>query len=158
MEFQKNAKGKEKELRERIGDLAYEVTQNAATERLFTGEYKMKLLCIGDSNTYGYDPRSYFGSSYPDAICWTNRLSAEEVINCGINGLPVPTDSGPWQNLIDEKQPDLVIVMLGTNDLLEGCSAEIVSARIENLFERAAGNRKTHSPYSPTFIEAGCMG
>ena len=29
----------EKELRERIGDLAYEVTQNAATERPFTGEY-----------------------------------------------------------------------------------------------------------------------
>ena len=28
-----------KELRERIGDLAYEVTQNAATERPFTGEY-----------------------------------------------------------------------------------------------------------------------
>lgn len=27
------------ELRNRIGDLAYEVTQNAATERPFTGEY-----------------------------------------------------------------------------------------------------------------------
>ena len=30
---------KETELRGRIGDLAYEVTQNAATERAFTGEY-----------------------------------------------------------------------------------------------------------------------
>lgn len=29
----------ERELRERIGDLAYEVTQNAATERPFSGEY-----------------------------------------------------------------------------------------------------------------------
>lgn len=29
----------DKELRDRIGDLAYEVTQNAATERPFTGEY-----------------------------------------------------------------------------------------------------------------------
>lgn len=29
----------EEELRERIGDLAFEVTQNAATERAFTGEY-----------------------------------------------------------------------------------------------------------------------
>lgn len=27
------------ELRQRIGDLAYEVTQNSATERAFTGEY-----------------------------------------------------------------------------------------------------------------------
>jgi len=30
----------EKELRDRIGSLSYEVTQNAATERAFTGEYK----------------------------------------------------------------------------------------------------------------------
>ena len=29
----------EKDLREQIGDLAYEVTQNAATERPFSGEY-----------------------------------------------------------------------------------------------------------------------
>ena len=27
------------ELRQKIGDLAYEVTQNAATERAFTGKY-----------------------------------------------------------------------------------------------------------------------
>ena len=33
------AKQKEADLRARIGDLAYEVTQNAATERAFTGEY-----------------------------------------------------------------------------------------------------------------------
>ena len=32
-------KEEEKELRSRIGDLSYEVTQNAATERAFTGEY-----------------------------------------------------------------------------------------------------------------------
>ena len=29
----------EQELRERIGDLSYEVTQHAATEYAFTGEY-----------------------------------------------------------------------------------------------------------------------
>ncbi len=29
----------QEQLRERIGDLAYEVTQNAATEYAFTGEY-----------------------------------------------------------------------------------------------------------------------
>ena len=95
----------------------------------------MKTLCIGDSNTYGYDPRSYFGSRYPDKICWTNRIPMAEVINCGISGLTVPTDSGPRQNLIDEKQPDLILVMLGTNDLLEGRSAEIVSTRMENYLK-----------------------
>lgn len=25
----------------------------------------MRLLCCGDSNTYGYDPRSFFGDRYP---------------------------------------------------------------------------------------------
>lgn len=35
----KRKKEEEKELRSRIGDLSYEVTQNAATERAFTGEY-----------------------------------------------------------------------------------------------------------------------
>lgn len=32
-------KNEDAALRQRIGDLAYEVTQNAATERAFTGEY-----------------------------------------------------------------------------------------------------------------------
>lgn len=36
---QERKKDEAKELRNRIGDLSYEVTQNAATERAFTGEY-----------------------------------------------------------------------------------------------------------------------
>lgn len=34
-----DVKNEEVALRKRIGDLAYEITQNAATERAFTGEY-----------------------------------------------------------------------------------------------------------------------
>ena len=36
---EEKSKETEEELRDRIGELAYEVTQNAATERAFTGEY-----------------------------------------------------------------------------------------------------------------------
>ena len=115
----------------------------------------MKILCIGDSNTYGFDPHSYFGFKYPDAICWTNRLSMEEVINCGINGLQVPTDSGPWQNLIEEKQPDLVIVMLGTNDLLEGRSAEKVASRMENYLKKLLETRKPILLITPPPLKPG---
>lgn len=25
----------------------------------------MRVMCLGDSNTYGYDPRSYLGGRYP---------------------------------------------------------------------------------------------
>ena len=31
---------------------------------------RRRLLCYGDSNTYGYDPRSYLGGRYPDSIRW----------------------------------------------------------------------------------------
>lgn len=38
----------------------------------------MKILCIGDSNTYGYDPRSFFGDRYPEDVRWTDNLGACE--------------------------------------------------------------------------------
>ena len=33
-----------------------------------------RLLCYGDSNTYGYDPRSYLGGRYPQSVRWTALL------------------------------------------------------------------------------------
>ena len=52
-----------------------------------------RILCIGDSNTYGYDPRSYFGDRYPEDIRWTGllRKAGYEFINCGQNGREIPT-------------------------------------------------------------------
>ena len=35
----------------------------------------MKILCFGDSNTYGYDPRSYFGGQYPAQNRWVDLLA-----------------------------------------------------------------------------------
>lgn len=91
----------------------------------------MTLLCIGDSNTFGYDPHSYFGSRYPAEVRWTDRLTGWKVINCGINGLTVPAESSAFTDLIRNKAPDLVTVMLGCNDLLAGESAEKTASRME---------------------------
>lgn len=91
----------------------------------------MKVLCIGDSNTYGYDPRSYFGSRYPAEVRWTGRLEGHEVINCGMNGLAVPYDSRPFAEMIRAKAPDLAVVMLGSNDLLEGADAAAATDRMD---------------------------
>ena len=33
----------------------------------------MRLLCCGDSNTYGYDPRSFFGDRYPKESHWVDN-------------------------------------------------------------------------------------
>ena len=93
----------------------------------------MKILCIGDSNTYGYDPRSFFGSRYPAETRRTGRLGGYEVINSGMNGLEIPRNAGVYTDLIRSNSPDLVLVMLGSNDLLEGADAETAASRMESF-------------------------
>ena len=39
-----------------------------------------RILCLGDSNTYGYDPRSYVGGRYPETVRWTGRLRLQNGI------------------------------------------------------------------------------
>ena len=36
----------------------------------------MNVICFGDSNTYGYDPRGYFGGRYNADCRWVDILSA----------------------------------------------------------------------------------
>ena len=94
----------------------------------------MKILCYGDSNTYGYDPRSYFGSRYPADVRWADLLAREtgwEVVNEGMNGRSIPAGS-----FVSLPHADLLVVMLGSNDLLNGCSAEETAARMEVFLEQ----------------------
>lgn len=86
----------------------------------------MKLLCFGDSNTYGYDPRSCFGGRYPAEVRWTDVLAQAtgwEVLNAGQNGREIPRRAGELaqaDRLLAECGPlDILTVMLGTNDLLQ---------------------------------------
>ena len=95
---------------------------------------EMKILCFGDSNTYGYDPRSYFGDRYPVADRWVDILAAKsgwEVINCGENGREIPRCFHGAEQLLARYQPDVFAVMLGTNDLLQGESVAEVRSRME---------------------------
>ena len=74
----------------------------------------MRILCFGDSNTYGFDPRSFLGDRYPTEDRWTDILENQtswEVMNAGVNGGRIPFS------------PHVLFVMLGTNDLLQGVSA-----------------------------------
>ena len=83
-----------------------------------------RLLCYGDSNTYGYDPRSYLGGRYPESVRWTALLRGYgwDVINRGENGRSIPYGDGEIkaavQSLCREKA-DILTVMLGSNDLLQ---------------------------------------
>ncbi|MBQ8075979.1 MAG: lipase [Oscillospiraceae bacterium] len=94
-----------------------------------------RIICLGDSNTYGYDPCSYVGSRYPEEVRWTELLrdSETEVINCGQNGLCIPTESqySLYRALVQRYVPvDTIIIMLGSNDLLEGENLDEISEKM----------------------------
>lgn len=91
----------------------------------------MKVICFGDSNTYGYDPRGYFGGRYDADSRWVDILAAEpgrNVCNMGQNGREIPSAAPAFP-----ADTDLLIVMLGTNDLLQGQSPEQAAERLERF-------------------------
>ncbi len=54
----------------------------------------MEVICFGDSNTYGYNPRGYFGGRYDADSRWVDILAAETdwtVYNMGQNGREIPS-------------------------------------------------------------------
>lgn len=109
----------------------------------------MKILCFGDSNTYGYDPRSYFGSCYPAENRWVDLLSLQggwEVLNAGENGREIPRKDGEllrFTQLLSDCQPlDLLLIMLGCNDLLQGADVAEAAARMEVFLARIPLHRE----------------
>jgi lysophospholipase L1-like esterase len=116
---------------------------------------EMKILCIGDSNTYGYDPRSYIGSRYPAEVRWTDRLGDHEVINRGVNGMKIPREYSSSIRMIRGNDPDLVTVMLGTNDLLSGSGAEEIAAQMERYLDAIGSAAKKILLISPPLLQPG---
>ena len=95
------------------------------------------ILCFGDSNTWGYDPTatsiSPFPIRYAPEVRWTGVLARElgagfRIIEEGQNGrTTVHDDPTAWASrsgrahlpvvLESHKPIDIVVLMLGTNDL-----------------------------------------
>jgi lysophospholipase L1-like esterase len=91
------------------------------------------ILCYGDSNTWGYDPAT--AGRYPKALRWPSVLAASldsrypgqfEVIAEGQNGRTTVWDDPFGEKngskylipCLESHMPvDLVVIMLGTNDL-----------------------------------------
>lgn len=108
------------------------------------GRSTMKtILCFGDSNTYGQLPlRDYKKSRYPTSVRWTGQLAhlarqGYRIIDEGNNGrttgLEDPVREGRsgrayLPGCLDSHVPlDLVILMLGTNDLKKKYNPSIAS-------------------------------
>lgn len=91
----------------------------------------MNVICYGDSNTYGYDPRSYFGGRYDAACRWVDILAEKtgwRIQNAGMNGREIPRNPAALP-----EEADLLIVMLGTNDLLQGNAVPKITERMERF-------------------------
>lgn len=94
----------------------------------------MKGICFGDSNTYGYDPRSYFGGHYPKESRWVDLLATKtgwDLCNQGQNGRTIPQ-----MKVFFPADIDLLIVMLGTNDLLQGHTPESTAENMKQFLLR----------------------
>ena len=126
------------------------------------------ILCYGDSNTYGYDPRTD-GRRYPAEVCWTTRFAralGEEyrVIVEGLSGRTTAYDrlEFPWKNgypyltpcLASHKPIDYLIIMLGTNDcnVEMALSAEKIAAGMELLVRTAEEITQAEQGYVPRIV------
>lgn len=89
-----------------------------------------RLLCYGDSNTWGYDPVTH--NRFPQNIRWTGLLQEKlkdagvRVLEEGRNGRTTVFEDPSWEGLCGyaalleilqaHKPLDAAILMLGTND------------------------------------------
>lgn len=95
----------------------------------------MKILCYGDSNTLGWDPRSYFGDLYGRP--WPLLLSEHPALQVRIDaacGREIP--NGP---IAFPPDTELLILMLGTNDLLQGANAGEIARRMDFFLSTVSG-------------------
>lgn len=122
---------------------------------------KIRILCFGDSNTWGYIPGSNHerfsdGERFPKLL--QNRLGDEfEIIEEGLNSRTlISEDTRPNKEgrngsaylipCLDSHDPiDLVILMLGTNELKEEFqySAREVGDILEKQYVKTVLNRKS---------------
>lgn len=96
----------------------------------------IKLICFGDSNTYGYDPCSYPGDRYAGDSRWVDIIRSKTgwtVENRGENGREIPRGPLPFPS-----DADMLIIMLGTNDLLQGRVPRTVAGDMERFIQAIA--------------------
>ena len=113
----------------------------------------MNTICFGDSNTYGYDPRSYLGVRYNPDSRWVDILAVETgwtVYNMGQNGREIPAAAPDFPADID-----LLIVMVGTNDLLQGRSPEQAAERLERFLSSISLERSKLLLIAPPPVQRG---
>lgn len=108
----------------------------------------INILCYGDSNTYGYEPHT--GERYPEDMRWTGILQSYlgndfKIIEEGMNGRTTAYDDPDTDGrnglatlgnyMAKYNMIDVIIIMLGTNDLKEFVDIEVneIAANVEKI-------------------------
>ena len=118
----------------------------------------VRILCFGDSNTYGYDPRGFFGDRYGAEDRWVDilaRQTGHDCINAGANGREIPRNPYALLLLTEHTPVDVFLVMLGTNDLLQGATAKEAAARMEAFLNQLLLHCKSILLVSPPPMKRG---
>ena len=104
----------------------------------------MKIVCFGDSNTFGFDPRLGSSGRYDKDVRWTGILDAHEgfsVVNEGLNGRCIPDSEAGFASLrrVINQNPDadVFVILLGTNDLfmIPRITADGIADRMRRVFQ-----------------------
>lgn len=111
-----------------------------------------QILCFGDSNTWGYNPRN--GERFPWGIRWSSILQQNlekeniRIIEEGLCGRTTVFEDPLRENrkgvdllpaILESQRPDALIIMLGTNDCktLFGATPELIGKGMERLIAQA---------------------
>ncbi len=128
---------------------------------------RRKILCYGDSNTYGYNPEN--GVRFPRDLRWTGRLQKllgqdYEIVEEGCNGRTtvIADREEPWKSgesslraiLNSHKPLDMVILMLGTNDMKKQyhASARDIASGVEELVDIIQTFTKVKQDHCPEIL------
>lgn len=83
-----------------------------------------RMICFGDSNTFGYDAGSRLGRQLEEKERWPEvfaDVTGWDIVNEGMNGREIPEGwfLERFDRILEEDAPaDILAVMLGTNDIL----------------------------------------
>lgn len=133
--------------------------------RAHVGTKMPVILCYGDSNTHGFDPAS--GRRFPRGVRWPGVVKRElgdefEVVEEGLNGRTTVWEDPFTEGrngrtylmpcLMSHRPVDLVVLMLGTNDLKDVFrvgAAEIASglATLVELIQRSGAGHEGRAPH-----------
>lgn len=123
-----------------------------------------KILCYGDSNTYGYDPRD--GGRYDSSVRWVDLLCLDgfETINEGLNGREIPTSDaeyGYFNSILRRHgEIDILLLALGVNDAynMPSPSAKAIADRWRRAFLNVPGLKEMQDRGVPIVLVSPPVG